>query len=74
MDIPTSSSTEKKKPGPAPKPKLDTEQLLARIHNLEQLVVRMAHNAGVSHVLIKQAGLAPYQPTQNDMTKFKRVV
>ena len=68
-----SLSTERKKPGPAPKPKVDTQALERRIHNLEELLTRMAHQSGTSHQLIIKAGLTPYKPTKNDMTKFKVV-
>lgn len=75
MDIPTSSSTEqiKAKPGPKAKPKIDVEALERRIHNLEQLVIRMAHQSGTAHVLIQKAGLEVYVPTKGDMSKFKVV-
>jgi hypothetical protein len=72
----TSSSNEvpeKKKPGPAPKPKVDVGTLQNRIHNLEELIIRMAHQSGTSHQLLIKAGLTPYQPTKNDMSKFKVV-
>lgn len=73
MEPLSSTETIKKKPGPAPKPKLDTESLLARVHNLEELVIRMAHQSGVSHIIIKKAGLEPYSPIAGDMGKFKKV-
>lgn len=63
----------KNKPGPKAKPKVDVEALQARVHNLEQLIIRMAHQSGTAHVLIKKAGLEPYSPTQGDMSKFKVV-
>lgn len=47
-------------------------QLNQRMDNLESLVVRMAHNAGVSHTLIIKAGLTPFHPSAQDMGKFKR--
>ena len=74
MDTSSSIETvEKKKPGPAPKPKQDINKLEARIHNLEQLVTRMAHQSGTSHQILIKAGLEPYSPTKNDMSKFKVV-
>lgn len=76
MDTQTSSSTNetvKAKPGPKAAPKIDTKQLEARVHNLEQLIIRMAHQSGTSHQIIIQAGLTPYQPSRDDMTKFKKV-
>ena len=71
----TSSSInpERKKPGPQAKPKVDLEALQNRLHNLEELVVRMAHQNGIAHTLIKKAGLLPYHPSQGDMSKFKVV-
>jgi len=72
----TSSLTEtpiKKKPGPQAKPKVDVKTLEDRIHNLEELLVRMAHQSGTSHQLLIKAGLTPYSPTKNDMSKFKKV-
>ncbi len=62
-----------KKPGPKAKPKVNTEALEARVHNLEQLITRMAHQSGTSHQILIKAGLEPYQPTKNDMSKFKKV-
>ena len=75
----TSSFSEapiKKKPGPQARPKIDVEvleALEARVHNLEELLTRMAHQSGTSHQLLIKAGLTPYQPTKNDMSKFKVV-
>ena len=67
----SSINPERKKPGPTAKPKIDVEALQARVHNLEELIIRMAHQSGVAHTLLKNAGLEPYSPTANDMTKFK---
>lgn len=61
----------KSKPGPKAKPKIDVEALLARVHNLEELIIRMAHQSGTAHAIIKKAGLTPYHPTQGDMSRFK---
>ena len=65
--------TPKAKPGPKAKPKVDVEALGRRIHNLEELITRMAHQAGVSHSILLKAGLEPYTPTKGDMSKFKKV-
>ena len=74
MDTQTSSSTEKKKPGPKPKVQLqEVIDLEVRVHNLEQLIIRMAHQSGTSHSIIMKAGLEPYHPTKGDMSKFKVV-
>lgn len=73
VDTPILSSTEKSKPGPKAKPKVDLEALQDKIHNLEELVIRMAHQSGVSHVIIKKAGLEPYSPVAGDMGKFRKV-
>jgi hypothetical protein len=74
------SNIPKAKPGPKPLPKLDVPALLARIDtleakntNLEQLIIRIGHQMGISHQLLIAAGLEPYQPTKNDMSKFKKV-
>ena len=69
----SSINPERKKPGPQAKPKVDVEALLARVHNLEELVIRIGHQMGLAHVLIKKAGLLPYSPTKGDMSKFKVV-
>ena len=69
----SSISPERKKPGPQAKPKIDVEALLARVHNLEELIIRMAHQSGTAHAIIKKAGLTPYHPTQGDMSRFKKV-
>ena len=63
----------KNNPGPKAKPKIDAEALLVRVHNLEELIIRMAHQSGTAHAIIKKAGLTPYHPTQGDMSKFKVV-
>ena len=75
MDQSSSTNEEKPKakPGPKAKPKIDVEALEARIHNLEQLIIRMAHQSGTSHQFLIRAGLTPYHPTKDDMTKFKKV-
>lgn len=64
-----SLSIEKAKPGPKPKAKIDVEALQARVHNLEQLVLRMAHNSGTSRGIIVKAGLEPWEPGKADMSK-----
>ena len=63
----------KAKPGPKPKAQVNTTELEARVHNLEQLISRMAHQSGVSHSILLKAGLEPYLPTKGDMSKFKKV-
>ena len=63
----------KAKPGPKPKAQVNVEQLEARVHNLEQLIIRMAHQSGTSHQILLKAGLKPYIPTKGDMSKFKKV-
>lgn len=63
----------KARPGPKPKAQINVEQLQDRVHNLEQLIIRMGHQMGVSHQILKGAGLEPYMPTQGDMSKFKKV-
>ena len=76
----TPEAVEKKRPGPAAKADMNhIEEIHAalletneRIKNLQELVVRMAHNAGVAHTLIKKAGLEPYCPTKGDMSRFQQ--
>ena len=63
----------KNKPGPKAMPKVNVIELEARIHNLEQLLIRMAHQSGTAHSILIKAGLTPYTPTQDDMGKFKKV-
>ena len=63
----------KARPGPKPKAQVNTTELEARVHNLEQLIIRMAHQSGTSHQILKKAGLEPYSPSANDMSKFKKV-
>ncbi len=48
--------------------------LLDRITSMETLIVRMAHNSGTGHALILKAGLTPYNPTKDDMSKFRPMV
>ena len=69
----SSINPERKKPGPQARPKIDVGVLQDRIHNLEELIIRMAHQSGTAHALLKKAGLTPYSPTQGDMSKFKQV-
>jgi len=73
QSLSTNEEKPKAKPGPKAKPKIDVEALEARVHNLEQLIIRMAHQSGTSHQFLIKAGLTPYSPTKADMTKFKKV-
>ena len=61
---------EKKKPGPAPKPKIEPKGLQDRIEQLEAILIEVATHTGYSSVLRKH-GLSSYKPTKKDMTKFK---
>ena len=63
----------KAKPGPKARPQVNIAELEARVHNLEQLIIRTCHQQGISHQLITKAGLTPYMPTKGDMSKFKKV-
>ena len=71
----TETSKEKKKPGPAKGQAKQIENnlksLTTRIESLEALVLRMAHQSGTSHAIIRESGLAPFNPQHKDMTKFK---
>jgi hypothetical protein len=71
----TPEPTQKKKPGPPSKPKVDMshiDALMARIADLESVVIRMAHNSGTAHAILKKAGLEPYNPSKADMSRFER--
>ena len=50
------------------------EEALIRITALETLIIRMAHNSGTSHAIIRKAGLTPYNPTKEDMSKVRNTV
>ena len=69
------ATQEKKKPGPAKgqgkKIESDLKSLTTRLANLEALVLRMAHQSGTSHAIIRESGLAPFNPQHKDMNKFK---
>lgn len=66
---------ERQKPGPkkgqAKRVDKNLDELVTRLHNLEQLVVRMAHQSGTSHAIIMGSGLTPFNPQRKDMNKFK---
>jgi hypothetical protein len=71
----TQEPTQKKKPGPPARPKVDMkhiDQLNKRIEALESVVIRMAHNSGTAHAILKKAGLEPYNPSKADMSRFER--
>ena len=70
LSEPTKIDKKEKKKGKAIN---EVDLLLNRVHNLEQLILRMAHMNGTSHKLIKDAGLEPYAPTAKDMSKFHKV-
>lgn len=61
--------TEKRKPGPAPKPKIDPKDLQDRIEKLEAVLIEVATHTGYSAILRKH-GLEAYQPTKKDMSRF----
>lgn len=61
--------TERKKPGPAPKPKIDSQVLLDRIDQLEAVLTEVATHTGYSAVLRKHK-LEPYSPSKKDMSRF----
>jgi len=50
----------------------DANQLLTRINQLEKLVLRMAHNSGTAHAIIRQSDLVPFNPLKADMSKFHK--
>jgi hypothetical protein len=61
--------TERKKPGPAPKPKIDSQKLLDRIEQLEKIIIEIGTHTGYASVLRKH-GLEMYKPTKKDMSRF----
>ena len=60
---------EKKKPGPAPKLKVDVTELQERITQLENLVSKFAALAGQRN-LPMDYGLKPWDPELKDMKKY----
>lgn len=63
---------ERKKPGPAPKPKVEFEDyqaLLNRVEKLEAMISRFAALAGQRN-LPMDYGLKPWDPTPKDMRKY----
>jgi len=55
---------------PEPRATVIPEGLEAKLQGLANVVVRMAHNTGTAHGLLKQNGLEPYCPNKKDMSKF----
>ena len=64
-------AVEKKKPGPAPKPKVDVEDLQERVHQLELMVSKFAALAGQRNLPIDY-GLEPWDPETKDMNKYAK--
>ena len=56
-------------PSPPEAPEV-SEDLAFKLNALANVVVRMAHNTGTAHALLKQNGLEPYCPQKKDMSKF----
>lgn len=52
----------------------NVNDLLTKINLLEKLVLRMAHNSGTAHTIIRESDLAPYVPGKEEMSKFARKV
>ena len=69
----TEIKPERQKPGPKKGAQKQADraldELITRIHNLECLVIRMAHQGGISTSIIKEAGLEPWTPGKKDMSK-----
>lgn len=59
---------ERKKPGPAPKPKIDSQKLLDRIEQLEAILIEVSTHTGYAAILRKH-GLSAYKPTRKDMSR-----
>lgn len=72
---PHTSQAERQKPGPKKgaqkKAEATLTSLMTRLQNLEDLVIRMAHNSGTSSSVIRASGLKPYDLKPQDMNKFK---
>lgn len=63
--------TEKKKPGPKAKPKVDVEALQKRVDALEGFVAKMAHwQGGNIPKIAREFGIEPYDPQKKDMARF----
>ena len=60
---------ERKKPGPAPKPKIDSQKLLDRMDQLEAILIEVSTHTGYAAILRKH-GLDMYKPTKKDMSRF----
>jgi len=43
-----------------------------RVHNLEQLIARMAHNSGVSNRILIEHSIEPYQIKKSDIGKYNQ--
>ena len=50
----------------------ESNKLLTRINQLEKLVLRMAHNNGTAHSVIRESDLTPFIPGKKDMSKFHK--
>jgi hypothetical protein len=65
-----SISTEQPKRGRPPAQKVDTQELLERIANLEACIAKIATLAGSANYL-SEFGLKRWEPSKSDMTKYK---
>ena len=50
----------------------DANKLITRIDQLETRVLRMAHNSGTAHSIIRDSDLVPFNPLKADMSKFHK--
>lgn len=66
------SDVVKRRPGPAPKPKVEMEDiklLLAKIHNLEKMVSKLSSLTGNRNLSI-EFGIIPWDPDARSMRKY----
>lgn len=62
----------KKKPGPAPQPKVTYENyigLLSRVQSLEDMITKFASLAGQRNLSLEY-GLKPWDPSRRDMSRY----
>ena len=69
VEAPSSTQESKSKPGPKAKPKVDVEELQARVERLERCLEKVASNAGQGNSL-SEYGLERWVPGKKDMTKY----
>ena len=63
----TLEPTDRLKPGPKAKPKVDVAALQDQVDRLTALVIRMAHQSGISRSIIIDNGFSNFDPQKKDM-------